>query len=94
MKTVVKSVICVFLLSLVLLVGSFPVLALDKIDVNTATIDQLVQVKGVGEVLAQRIIDYRQDHKSFKNLDELMNVKGVGSKKLEQMLPSLTLSQI
>ena len=93
MKAAVRKVVCVLLLGVVLLVGSMPVLALDKIDLNTATIEQLVEVKGIGEVLAQRIVEYRQLHKSFTTLDELSNVKGVGSKKLEQMLPYLTLSQ-
>lgn len=93
MKTVVRKVVCALVLGVVLSVGSLPALALDKIDVNTATMEQLLEVKGVGEVLAQRIIEYRQVHKSFKTLDELNNVKGVGGKKLEKMLPYLTLSK-
>ncbi|MDB4470696.1 helix-hairpin-helix domain-containing protein [Deltaproteobacteria bacterium] len=87
-----KKVVCVWVLVLVVLLGSMPVLALQRVDVNTATIEQLVEVKGIGEVLAQRIIEYRQEHNKFNSLEELNNVKGVGSKKLEKLRPHLTLS--
>lgn len=88
---VVKRSVCVSMLVLVLLVGGFPVMALEKVDVNTATVEQLIEIKGIGEVLAQRIIAYRQANGGFKSLDELDNVKGVGGKKLEKLLPYLAL---
>jgi competence ComEA-like helix-hairpin-helix protein len=50
------------------------------IDLNTATLEQLQSVKGVGPTLAARIVAARP----FKSVDELKKVKGVGSKKLEQ----------
>ena len=54
-----------------------------KLDVNTASLAELENVKGVGPVMAQRIIDARP----FKSADELRNVKGIGSKKYEQIRP-------
>jgi competence protein ComEA len=54
----------------------------DKVNINTAGKEQLVTLKGVGEALAQRIIDYRKDH-PFQTPEEIMNVKGVGEKTFE-----------
>jgi len=90
MKLVLRNVVCALVLGL-LLFGGLPALALEKADINTATVQQLIEIKGVGDVLAQRIVDYRELHKEFKSLDELNSVKGIGSKKLEKLLPYLTL---
>ncbi len=89
---IVKRLVCVSLLVLVLLVGSFPAFAGAKVNINTATVEQLVEVKGIGEVLAQRIVEYRQAHGVFKSLNQLDNVKGVGGKTLEKLLPYLILA--
>jgi competence protein ComEA len=54
----------------------------DKVNINTGDKEQLMTIKGVGEALAQRIIDYRKDH-PFQTPEEIMNVKGVGEKIFE-----------
>jgi competence protein ComEA len=51
-----------------------------KVNINTATAEQLQTLPGVGEKLAARIVEYRQKSGSFKTTQELMNVKGVGQK--------------
>lgn len=56
-----------------------------RIDINTATLQQLQLLPGIGETLAQRVIDYREEHGRFQSVDDLMNVSGIGEKKLEQM---------
>jgi comEA protein len=68
-----------------------PKLPEGKINLNTATAEQLDALPRIGPKVAQRIVDYRSEHKSFKSIDELRNVKGVGAKVLEAIRPYLTL---
>ncbi|WP_309107094.1 ComEA family DNA-binding protein [Arthrobacter sp.] len=62
----------------------------DKIDLNTASVDELGTLPRVGPVLAQRIVDWRKEHGNFKTVDELDAVDGVGPKMLEALLPLVT----
>jgi competence protein ComEA len=63
-----------------------------KININTATAQQLTALPGVGEKLAARIVEYRQKQGGFKNVSELMNVQGLGEKNLAKIQPYLTTS--
>jgi competence protein ComEA len=62
----------------------------ELVDINTATFDQLLSLPGVGEVLAQRILDYRTEHGRFGSVDELLNVSGIGEAKLADIKPKVT----
>lgn len=54
------------------------------ININTASKEQLMEITGVGEVIAQRIIDYRKNNR-FKSKEDLMNVSGIGEATFEKM---------
>jgi comEA protein len=60
------------------------------VNLNTATKKELMNVPGIGEVTAARILAYRKDVGDFKTLDDLGNVKGISKKKLEKLKPFLT----
>jgi len=55
------------------------------LDLNTATLEQLQTLPGVGPVLAQRIVDLRTERGVFSSVEELLEVKGIGAATLEQL---------
>ncbi len=61
-----------------------------KINVNTATAEELAEIRGVGPSLAERIIEFREQNGPFNSIDELMLVKGIGPKLLEKIQDQLT----
>jgi len=60
-----------------------------RFEVNSATIDELEQVPGIGKAMAERIVAYRAKQGSFTKLEELVNVRGIGEKKLAKLAPHL-----
>ncbi len=59
------------------------------VDLNTATAEQLDTIDGVGPATAQKILEYRAQHGSFKSVEELLQVSGIGPKKLAAMRASV-----
>jgi competence protein ComEA len=78
----------VLALSLVALSGTSSALAAadtakapaGKVSLNTATVDQLASVPGVGPKLAARIVEQRQKSGGFKSIEDILAVKGIGEK--------------
>ena len=60
------------------------------VNINTASKKELDALPGIGEVLAQRIIDYRSANGPFSTVDDLTKVKGIGAKTLEKLKPYAT----
>jgi competence protein ComEA len=61
------------------------------VNINVAGAEELDALKGIGPVLAERIIEYREANGSFQSLDELSEVSGIGTSLLEQLRDQVTL---
>ncbi len=64
--------------------------AVSRININTATAEELEALPRIGPTLAQRIIAYREAHGPFRKVDDLLNVKGIGPTLLETLRPHVT----
>ena len=60
------------------------------VDINTADVEKLTGLPGVGPAIAQRIVDYRKEHGSFKSVDELLSVRGIGERSLARLRDRVT----
>lgn len=61
------------------------------VNINTATLEELMTLSGIGESKAQAIISYREENGGFKAIDELKNVSGIGASTLEKIKDNITI---
>jgi competence protein ComEA len=90
-----KSLVAV-IVSLVVFVGCLGAFAEEaqsgKVNVNTATAQELTLLPRVGGSIAKRIIEFRTQHGQFQKAEDLMLVKGIGKKMYEQLKPYIVLA--
>ena len=61
------------------------------IDINTAEKEEFMALPGIGEVLAERILAYRNEIGQFQAVEEMLNVEGIGKKRFEDILDLITI---
>lgn len=64
----------------------------DLIDLNTASLDELDELPGIGEVLGGRIIEYRESNGPFTSVDQLSNVEGISPRLVDEIRPFVTVT--
>ncbi len=90
MKPVRKQMLVVLSIAIFSLIAANTHASGEKININTATIEQLSEIPGIGPATAQRIVEYRQENGVFSSVDEIVNVRGIGPKTLENIRDSIT----
>ena len=65
--------------------GACPAARAGPVHLNSATVEQLDALPGIGPSTAQKIVDYRQEHGAFRSVDELDAVSGIGLAKIDQL---------
>ncbi len=96
MKGLVISVLIGFAFS-----STLPLLAqadskakVKKVNINTASLEQLQELPRIGIKVAQRIIDFRMKNGKFKKIEEIMKVRGVGEKVFKQIKDLITVGNV
>ncbi len=87
-----KSWISIIIMLALVFVWIPPLLAAgsDKININTASADELMNLKGIGEKKAKAIVEFRKANGLFKQPEDLINVPGIGPKTLEANIGRIT----
>ena len=63
----------------------------EKLDLNSATAEQLQKLPGIGEKLSRAIVDWREENGPFRELEELRQIPGIGEKRVEAIRDLVTL---
>jgi len=66
----------------------------EKVDINIASLEELITLSRIGTVTAKRIIEYRQIHGKFKSIEEITRVKGIGPKTFKKIKETITVGNI
>ena len=87
-KKPLRIAVCILLVGM--LVAPVFLMAADKINLNTATLEELITLDRIGPKYAQRIIDYRETNGPFEQIEDIMKVKGIGPKTFEANKDKIT----
>jgi len=83
-----RIAVCIVLIGM--LVSPVFLMAAEKINLNTATLEELMTLDRIGPKYAQRIIDYRDTYGPFEKIEDIMKVKGIGPKTFEANKDKIT----
>jgi len=72
------------LIVILTVVFSVVTVAEEKIDLNSATVEEIATLNNIGLKKAEKIVEYRQSSGQFESIDDLKNVKGIGSVTIEK----------
>ena len=86
-----KKWIVTFLLAFSLATGA--AFAADKINLNSASADELQMIDGIGPATAANIIEYREANGEFASINDVVNVNGIGDAKAAQLAEQATVSE-
>ena len=67
--------------------------AASQVDINTASVEELMTVPGIGQVIAQRIVEFRDKNGPYKSIDDLLKVQGIGEKSLARIREHLSVGK-
>lgn len=76
-----------------LLKNTTPTAQTGKININTADLEVLMTLEGIGEIYAQRIVDYRNANGPFTSIADITNVQGIGAKRFEAIMDDITVGE-
>jgi competence protein ComEA len=71
----------------------FVAAAFAKVNINTATVNELTTLHGIGKAKAEAIVAYRTQNGNFQTVDDLTKVKGIGHKIIEKIKPEITVDK-
>lgn len=89
-----KTITFLLALALISVVVASQVVATEKLNINTATLEELMSLKGIGDAKAEAIIEYREAHGPFKCIEDLKNVKGIGDQLFDSIKSEITIEEI
>ena len=67
--------------------------AFAKVNINTANVEELVTLTGIGPAKAEAIVQYRKANGQFKKIEDLTEVKGIGNKIVNKIKPEVTIEK-
>jgi len=89
MKKMLRVLACLLFLCVGLVAPSF---SADLININTASVEELITLPGIGPATAAKIVEYREGH-PFATVDEVLEVKGIGPAKFEAIKDRVTVGE-